>query len=126
MLRYDWKMWTPRRGEIYLADLGETLDSEQSGVRPVIIISNNIGNTKGNIVTVIPLTSKNKSLPVHVPIGIQYGLKNESYALAEHIRAISKRRFFIQSNSPMLVGKVTTKKMMEIENAIKIEFAMTS
>ncbi len=126
LLQYDWKTWTPQRGEIYLADLGETLDSEQSGIRPALIISNNMGNTMGSIVTIIPLTSKNKCLPVHVPVGIQYGLKNNSYALTEHIRSISKKRFFIQGNRPVSVGRLTTRKMTEVEDAIRIELAMTS
>lgn len=126
LLQYDWKTWTPQRGEIYLADLGETLDSEQSGIRPALIISNNIGNIKGSIVTIIPLTSKNKCLPVHVSIGVQHGLKNNSSALAEHTRAISKRRFFFQGNKPVLVGKLTANKMAEVEEAIRIEFGMIS
>ena len=126
LLQYDWKTWTPQRGEIYLADLGETLDSEQSGIRPVLIISNNIGNIKSSIVTIVPLTTKNKCLPVHVSIGVQYGLKTNSCALTEHTRSISKRRFFTQGNKPVLVGKLTTRKMMEIEEAIKIELGMIS
>lgn len=118
--------WKPKRGEIYLADLGTTLDSEQSGIRPALIISNDIGNSRGNIVTVLPLTTKSKCLPVHVSISTRYGLKSNSCALAEHTRSISKRRFFLQGKRPIIVGRLTANKMAEVEEAIRIEFGMTS
>lgn len=122
----DWKLWKPKRGEIYLVDLGENLDSEQSGLRPVLIISNDMGNFQGNIVVIVPLTTKNKNLPVHVPVSKQYGVKIDSYILTEHIRSISKRRFFTKGNSPVLVGMLTVKKMTQVEEAIKVELGMTS
>ncbi len=125
LLQYDWKAWTPQRGEIYLVDLGENIDSEQRGVRPALIISNNVGNKNSSIVTIIPLTTKNKCLPVHVNISSRYGLKNDSCALAEHIRSISKRRF-LGNGKPALLGRLGTKKMLEVETAIRIELGMTS
>lgn len=111
-----------------MADLGKTLDSEQSGIRPVLIISNNIGNTKSTIVTIVPLTTKNKCLPIHVDISTKYGLKNNSCALTEHTRSISKRRFFLPPlrNKPVLLAKLCAMKMVEIEKAIRIELGMTS
>ncbi len=122
----DWKLWKPKRGEIYLVDLGENLDSEQSGLRPVLIISNDMGNFQGSIVVIVPLTTKNKNLPMHVPIGKQYGVKVDSYILTEHIRSISKRRFFANDNSPALVGMLPKRKMFQVEEAIKVELGMIS
>lgn len=125
LLQYN--SWKPQRGEIYLVDLGDTLDCEQYGLRPVLVISNDIGNTMGSIVVVVPLTSKNKYMPnIHVPVSQKYGLKENSYILTEHIRSISKRRFFSKSNNPIPVGRLCCRKMQEVESAIKVELGMTS
>lgn len=118
--------WKPNRGEIYLADLGRTLDSEQSGIRPVLIVSNNIGNRNSSIVTIVPLTTKNKCLPVHVNISTKYGLKTNSCALTEHTRSISKRRFFLRGNKPIRIAQLPANKMIEVEEAIRIELGMIS
>jgi len=128
LLQYhdDWRNWKPKRGEIYLVDLGDNMDSEQSGLRPVLIISNDMGNSQGSIVVIVPMTSRNRNLPVHVPVSKQYGVKVDSYILTEHIRSISKRRFFTKGNSPVLVGMLTVKKMTQVEEAIKVELGMTS
>jgi mRNA-degrading endonuclease toxin of MazEF toxin-antitoxin module len=123
----QWETWCPKRGEIYLVDLGEdSLDCEQRGVRPFLLLSNNIGNTMSSIVVGIPLSTRKKSLPIHVKLSRDCGLKHDSYAMAEHIRAVSKRRFFSKGNTPILVGVLTEDKILEVENAVKLELGFVS
>jgi mRNA interferase MazF len=114
----SWKSWFPKRGEIYYCDLEGAIDNEQRGVRPVVILSNNKGNLYGNILVVAAITTKKKHLPqIHVPIN----LKTDSYILTEHIRTVSKSRFFINNNYPVKITILLEKKMIEVENAIKFE-----
>lgn len=85
-----------RRYDIVQADLGETVGSEQGGVRPVLIIQNNTGNIHSCTTIVMPLTSKLKSLsqPTHTLIrkSIDTGLKRDSMLLGEQMRVISSQR----------------------------------
>lgn len=81
-----------KRGEIYYADLGHTGGSEQGGIRPVIVIQNNIGNKFSPTVIVTAVTAKTKSkLPVHVNIDNTY-LEHDSTILLEQIRTIDKTK----------------------------------
>ncbi len=82
-----------QRGDIYYADLGERIGSEQSGLRPVLIIQNNVGNLHSPTVIVSPLTSRlNKArMPTHVKVGAKYGLTSESLILFEQIMTIDKQ-----------------------------------
>lgn len=83
-----------RRGEIYYADLGSGEGSEQNGIRPVVVIQNDIGNRYSPTVIVAVLTSKiNKAkLPTHVDIdGEDYNMRS-SVILLEQIRTIDKKR----------------------------------
>lgn len=116
----------PKRGEIYLVDLGDTIDSEMAGLRPFLILSNNIGNRNASIVSGAPITSRNKCLPIHVLVSKKHGLKIDSYVLTEHIRSISKRRFFAKDNVPVLMGCLSVNKMFEVENAIRLELGISS
>ena len=84
-----------QRGEIYLADLGEGVGSEQKGVRPVLIVQNNRGNKYSPTVTVLPITTKihkSSGLPTHVIIDGMGGLKEKSATIAEQIVTIDKTR----------------------------------
>lgn len=122
-----WEIWTPMRGEIYLVDLGsDNMDCEQQGIRPVVILSNNIGNQRGSIVVIAPLTTRSKDLPIHVQVGKECGLKKNSYIMSEHIRSLSKRRFFTKSIRPVLIGTLTDCKIKAVDAAIKLELALTS
>ena len=121
-----WVSWFPKRGEIYYCDLGDSIDSEQRGIRPVVIVSNNVGNQMGSIVVICPITSKKKPLQkIHILVSRESGLKMESYILSEHIRSISKRRFFY-NNIPCRIGSLPNAKILELKNAIQFElgFAM--
>ena len=83
------------RGDVFLADLGEGIGSEQKGVRPVIVVQNDIGNKYSPTVTVVPVTTKihkHKGLPTHVLLTDQGGLNELSAAMAEQIVTIDKSR----------------------------------
>ncbi|MBR2404821.1 MAG: type II toxin-antitoxin system PemK/MazF family toxin [Clostridia bacterium] len=86
---------TVKRGDIYYADLSPVIGSEQGGVRPVIIIQNDVGNKYSPTVIIAAITSQiNKAkLPTHIEIsGEKYGLSKDSVILLEQIRTIDKRR----------------------------------
>jgi mRNA interferase MazF len=84
-----------KRGEVYYADLSPVMGSEQGGVRPVLIIQNDIGNRYSPTVIAAAITSQiNKAkLPTHVEIQAkQYGFEKDSVILLEQIRTLDKRR----------------------------------
>ena len=84
-----------KRGDIFYADLRPVVGSEQGGIRPVLIIQNNVGNRHSPTVICAAITSKmNKAkLPTHIEIdaGI-YGIEKDSVILLEQLRTIDKRR----------------------------------
>ncbi len=106
-----------RRGEIYYADLSPVVGSEQGGVRPVLIIQNDIGNKYSPTVIVSAITSQlgKAKLPTHIELPAdKYNLPKNSVALLEQIRTLDKRR---------LQEKVTTlspEKMREVNKALLI------
>lgn len=84
-----------KRGDIFYADLSPVVGSEQGGIRPVIVIQNNIGNKYSPTVIIAAITSQiNKAkLPTHVEISSEdYGLNKDSVVLLEQIRTLDKRR----------------------------------
>ena len=86
---------TIKRGDMFYADLSPVIGSEQGGVRPVVIIQNDLGNKYSPTVIAAAITSQlNKSrLPTHIEIGEEsYGLNKNSVILAEQIRTIDKTR----------------------------------
>lgn len=106
-----------RRGEIYYADLSPVVGSEQGGIRPVLIIQNDVGNKYSPTVIVSAITSQlgKAKLPTHIELSAEkYHLPKDSVALLEQIRTLDKRR---------LREKVTTlssEKMREVNKAILI------
>lgn len=112
-----------KRGEIYYADLGRMLGSEQSGVRPVLIVQNNTGNQFSPTVIVAPITSKmmKKRLPTHVYLQQnqeQYGLDRPSVVLAEQVRTVDKQRM------KWFVGELDEMAMKRVDRALAISFGM--
>ncbi|MBR6689240.1 MAG: type II toxin-antitoxin system PemK/MazF family toxin [Clostridia bacterium] len=105
-----------KRGDIYYADLGEVVGSEQSGIRPVVVVQNNVGNKYSNTVIVLPITSRvKKKLPTHVSISKnKYGLEKDSIILVEQIRTLDKSRLKER------IGRVDKKVLDEIKNAVII------
>jgi len=124
----DWRNWKPKRGEIYLILLNDSIDSEMKGLRPFVILSNNVGNSVSSILTGCSITSRDKALPkIHVKVGKNEGLKmDNSFILTEHIRSVSKSRFFIDNNYPMKVGELSEQKLKMVEEAIMFELGFGS
>lgn len=83
-----------KRGELYFADLNPVVGSEQGGIRPVIIVQNDVGNHYSPTVIIAPITSKRKrNLPTHVGIEMEiFGLRPLSYIMLEQIRTIDHVR----------------------------------
>ena len=105
-----------KRGEIYMADLGVGKGSIQGGVRPVVIVSNPMNNKFAPTVNVLPITSKTKNnLPIHVSVGAECGLQEESTVLVEQMTIINK------SQLTKLIGKCTHEKMRAIAKAIVLQ-----
>ncbi len=106
-----------KRGEIYYADLSPVVGSEQGGVRPVLIIQNDVGNKYSPTVIVSAITSQlgKAKLPTHIELPAEmYNLPKNSVALLEQIRTLDKRR---------LQEKITTlspEKMREVNKALLI------
>ena len=88
-------MLVVQRGDIYLADLGEGVGSEQRGERPVLIVQNNKGNIFSPTVTVLPITTKihkSEGMPTHVIIDDLKVLPEKSAIMAEQITTIDKSK----------------------------------
>ena len=86
---------TIKRGDIYYADLNPVVGSEQGGTRPVLVISNDIGNKHSPTVIIAAITSrvrKKKKLPTHLFLGQIEGLPANSIILFEQLRTIDKSR----------------------------------
>lgn len=84
-----------RRGDVFYADLSPVIGSEQGGVRPVLVLQNDIGNKYSPTVIVSAITSQieKAKLPIHVELdGESHGLERDSVILLEQIRTIDKRR----------------------------------
>lgn len=86
---------TIKRGDIYYADLNPVIGSEQGGTRPVLVISNDIGNKHSPTVIIAAITSRvltKKKLPTHFYLGEVEGLPENSIILFEQLRTIDKKR----------------------------------
>ncbi|MDO5026405.1 MAG: type II toxin-antitoxin system PemK/MazF family toxin [Tissierellia bacterium] len=106
-----------KRGDLFYADLSPVVGSEQGGVRPVIIVQNNVGNKYSPTIIIAPVTSQmNKAkLPTHVRLrGNEFGLPKNSVALLEQIRTIDKRRLREK------IGSFNKDIMAKIDDAIEI------
>lgn len=97
------------RGEIYLVDLRDNVGSEQGGVRPAVIVQNEVGNNNSPTTIVCPLTSKQKKkIPTHVDLSVRdCQILVDSTVLCEQVRVIDRARI--------------KKKLGEIKNREKIE-----
>ena len=106
-----------KRGDIFYADLSPVVVSEQGGIRPVIIIQNDIGNRYSPTVIVAAITSQiNKAkLPTHVEISSEeYGLNRESVVLLEQIRTLDKKRLKEK------IGHMTEDDMKKVNKSLLI------
>lgn len=109
-----------RRGQVYIADLGSGQGSEQQGVRPVLIIQNDVGNHFGNTVLVVPITSQmKKDMPTHMRISQgTAGLTKDSTALIEQMRTVDKSRL------RHCIGVFTSEMMSVVNNKIMIQVGL--
>ncbi len=112
---------TVKRGEIYYADLSPVVGSEQGGVRPVLIVQNDVGNRYSPTVIAAAITSqKEKSkLPTHIEINSQVcGLSRDSVVLVEQIRTLDKKRLKEK------MGRLDDGSMGQINQALSISFGL--
>lgn len=111
-----------KRGEIFYADLSPVVGSEQGGIRPVLIVQNNIGNKYSPTVIVAAITSKmNKAkMPTHIEIDAKdYGLSKDSVILLEQIRTLDKRRLKEK------IGIADKRVMDEVNEALAVSFGLS-
>lgn len=112
---------TVKRGDIFYADLSPVIGSEQGGVRPVLIVQNDVGNRYSPTVIAAAITSqKDKSkLPTHIELSSQScGLSRDSIVLLEQIRTIDKRRLKER------MGKLDDDSMNQINHALQVSFGL--
>ena len=110
-----------KRGDVFYADLSPVVGSEQGGVRPVLIIQNDIGNRYSPTVIIAAVTSQiNKAkLPTHIEIsGDEYGLNKDSVILAEQVRTIDKKRLKEK------IGHLDENLMEKVNEALQISFGL--
>lgn len=118
------------RGDIYYADLSPVVGSEQGGVRPVLIVQNDIGNRYSPTVIAAAITSRleKAKLPTHIEVsrascladGEGGGLQRDSVILLEQIRTIDKRRLKEK------MGRLDDVLMKRVDEAITVSFGLTS
>lgn len=105
------------RGDIFYADLEPVIGSEQGGVRPVLVIQNDIGNRHSPTVIVAAITSriKHRRQPTHVNLnGRHYGLHSDATVMLEQLRTLDKQRLL------GYVGSVGKSKMEEVDKTLEI------
>ena len=110
------------RGEIYYADLSPVVGSEQGGVRPVLVVQNNVGNKYSPTVIVAAITSQltKAKLPTHIELEkYKYNLPKDSVVLLEQIRTLDKRRLKEK------VSFLDDLAMQKVDIAILISFGLT-
>ena len=110
---------TVRRGDVYLADLDPAIGCEQGGIRPVLVLQNDIGNLYSPTTIVAAVTAKQtkKKLPVHTPISACM-LRTDSTLLLEQIRTIDKCRL------QAYLGSINQKEMRDIDRALKLSIGL--
>ena len=109
------------RGDIYYADLSPVVGSEQGGMRPVLIVQNNVGNRFSPTVIAAAITSQlNKAkLPTHIEIEARtYGLSKDSVVLLEQVRTLDKRRLREK------MGRLDESVMERVDDAIAVSFGL--
>jgi len=114
-------MMNIKRGDIYYADLSPVVGSEQGGIRPVLIIQNDIGNRYSPTVIAAAITSRQgkNNLPTHIAIEAGgCGLQKDSVVLLEQVRTLDKRRLREK------MGSVDVKAMKEINQALSVSFGL--
>ncbi len=115
------KPLTVKRGDIYYADLSPVVGSEQGGIRPVLIVQNDVGNRFSPTVIAAAITSQSDKtdLPTHIKVnGATSGLTRDSIVLLEQVRTIDKRRLKEK------MGALDARAMNRIDQALSISFGL--
>ena len=110
-----------RRGDIFYADLSPVVGSEQGGMRPVLIVQNNVGNRHSPTVIAAAITSQiNKArLPTHIELSARtYGLSRDSVVLLEQVRTLDKKRLKEK------MGRLDNGLMEQVDSALAISFGL--
>ncbi|MDO4793759.1 MAG: type II toxin-antitoxin system PemK/MazF family toxin [Filifactor alocis] len=110
-----------KRGDIFYADLSPVIGSEQGGVRPVLVVQNDIGNKYSPTIIVVAITSQiNKAkLPTHLEVSAKdFGLSKDSVILLEQVRTIDKQRLRDK------IGKCSPRFMVKVDKALRISFGL--
>ncbi len=111
-----------KRGDIFYADLSPVVGSEQGGIRPVLIVQNNIGNRFSPTVIAAAITSQHSkaNLPTHIHLNAEgSGLSKDSVVLLEQIRTIDKRRLKEK------MGCLDYSSMNQVDKALSISFGLS-
>lgn len=106
-----------KRGEIYFADLSPVVGSEQGGVRPVLVVQNDVGNKYSPTIIAAAITSQleKAKLPTHIQLPAEkYGLPKDSVVLLEQIRTLDKKRLKEK------IGELPIVEMTKVNEALLI------
>lgn len=112
---------TVKRGEIYYADLSPVIGSEQGGMRPVLIVQNDVGNKYSPTVIAAAITSQHEksNLPTHINLSAERcGLAKDSIVLLEQVRTIDKQRLKEK------MGSIDTAAMSRVDKALSVSFGL--
>ena len=109
------------RGDIYYADLSPVVGSEQGGVRPVLIVQNDVGNRFSPTVIAAAITSQRSkaNLPTHIFLSAENtGLSRDSIVLLEQVRTLDKHRLKEK------IGKLDSQAMSQVDHALSVSFGL--
>lgn len=112
-----------KRGDLFYADLSPVIGSEQGGIRPVLVVQNDVGNKYSPTIIAAAVTSQiNKAkMPTHIEISAKkYGLVKDSVILMEQIRTIDKKRLKEK------IGRADDELMQRVNKALSVSFALES
>ncbi len=110
-----------KRGEIYYADLSPVIGSEQGGMRPVLIVQNDVGNKYSPTVIAAAITSQKykTQLPTHISVNANNcGLQKDSVVLLEQVRTLDKKRLKER------MGNLPQTEMNKIDHALSVSFGL--
>ena len=109
-----------RRGDLFYADLNPVVGSEQGGIRPVLVIQNDVGNHFSPTVVAAAITSRKakNSLPTHILLENVPGLAPTSLLLLEQLRTIDRKRL------RGCIGRISKEKMLEVDAALAISIGI--
>ena len=109
-----------RRGDLFYADLNPVVGSEQGGIRPAIVVQNDVGNHFSPTVVAAAITSRKakNSLPTHILLENVPGLAPTSLLLLEQLRTIDRKRL------RGYIGRISKEKMLEVDAALAISIGI--